>query len=181
MYKTIEIDDDVFEVLKHHAEPFVDSPNDVLRRLLLASPRPNGGSEPTRERGHRQQTRGASHFPTKARRKRTAGGGRKRAPSNALLSEEAYKIPLLSSLASAGGRMPTREAIAAVGECVRGQLKPMDREMLEHVGRERWEMRVQFVRLRLAEEGLLEKGSPRGVWEISGAGRSYLDGARSSK
>lgn len=31
----IEIDQEVFEFLKSQAEPFVDTPNDVLRRLLL--------------------------------------------------------------------------------------------------------------------------------------------------
>jgi negative regulator of replication initiation len=31
--ETIEIDDDLLELLKGHAEPFVDTPNDVLRRL----------------------------------------------------------------------------------------------------------------------------------------------------
>src|SRR4051794_26048577 len=32
---TIEIDDDIYAVLQHHGRPFVDTPNDVLRRLLL--------------------------------------------------------------------------------------------------------------------------------------------------
>ena len=32
---TIRIDDDVFEGLKKLAEPFVDSPNSVVRRLLI--------------------------------------------------------------------------------------------------------------------------------------------------
>lgn len=32
---TIEVDDDVMRLLKERAEPFVDSPNDVLRRLLF--------------------------------------------------------------------------------------------------------------------------------------------------
>lgn len=33
--QTIEIDQEVFEFLKMQAEPFIDTPNDVLRRLLL--------------------------------------------------------------------------------------------------------------------------------------------------
>lgn len=32
--KTIEIDEDVWNLLKKHAEPFIDTPNNVLRRLL---------------------------------------------------------------------------------------------------------------------------------------------------
>ena len=34
MSPTIRIDDDVFDELKKHAEPLVDTPNTVLRRLL---------------------------------------------------------------------------------------------------------------------------------------------------
>lgn len=34
----IEIDDEVFEFLKENAEPFVDDPNSVLRKLLLGKP-----------------------------------------------------------------------------------------------------------------------------------------------
>ncbi|MFJ2781575.1 hypothetical protein [Kitasatospora sp. NPDC087315] len=33
--RTIEIDDEVFAFLQQHSEPLVDTPNDVLRRLLL--------------------------------------------------------------------------------------------------------------------------------------------------
>ncbi|GGM16532.1 hypothetical protein ACFFX1_41100 [Dactylosporangium sucinum] len=38
--RTIEVDDEVFAFLQQHCEPLVDTPNDVLRRLLLG-----GGSE----------------------------------------------------------------------------------------------------------------------------------------
>jgi negative regulator of replication initiation len=33
--KKIEIDEDIFNFLKEHAEPLADSPNLVLRRLLI--------------------------------------------------------------------------------------------------------------------------------------------------
>jgi hypothetical protein len=33
--RNIEVDDDVYALLQRHATPFVDSENDVLRRLLL--------------------------------------------------------------------------------------------------------------------------------------------------
>ncbi|WP_406422756.1 hypothetical protein OH809_09950 [Streptomyces sp. NBC_00873] len=35
--RSIEIDDEVFAFLQSQSEPLVDSPNDVLRRLLLGS------------------------------------------------------------------------------------------------------------------------------------------------
>src|SRR5439155_10026585 len=48
MSPTIKIDDGVFDELKKHAEPFVDTPNSVLRRLLglaEAEPASNGRGE----------------------------------------------------------------------------------------------------------------------------------------
>jgi negative regulator of replication initiation len=35
----IDVDQDVFDYLKNNAEPFTDTPNDVLRRLLLGNER----------------------------------------------------------------------------------------------------------------------------------------------
>jgi hypothetical protein len=170
----IEIDDDLLDLLKRHAEPFVDTPNDVLRRLLLdtderATDSRSGGDQSSRtnQRGSQSKSRRGGGRPGKK------PASRMRAPSGALLSERAYELPLLEVLDAAGGRMPTREAVAAVGERIAGQLMPMDHDVLEH-GRERWEMRVQFVRLRLVEAGMLENESPRGVWEISDAGRECL-------
>lgn len=39
-HRTIEIDQDVFDLLKSKAEPFADTPNTVLRRLLLGRASP---------------------------------------------------------------------------------------------------------------------------------------------
>jgi hypothetical protein len=170
----IDIDDDLLDLLKQHAEPFVDTPNDVLRRLLLSRTEPvsdrRSGEGKARAGGPAQATSTSKSQRVKSGKKASV---RKRAPSGALLSEHAYELPLLAALDGAGGRLPTREAVAAVGEHIADQLMPMDHDVLDH-GRERWEMRVQFVRLRLVEAGLLEKDSPRGVWEISEAGRERL-------
>jgi negative regulator of replication initiation len=37
MMPTIRVDDEIWTILKQHAEPFDDTPNDVLRKLLLGS------------------------------------------------------------------------------------------------------------------------------------------------
>jgi hypothetical protein len=44
-YTSIQVDREVFEFLQRHATPLVDTPNDVLRRLLLA----NAGESPQEE------------------------------------------------------------------------------------------------------------------------------------
>lgn len=38
---SIEIDKDIFDYLKNHAEPFIDTPNTVLRRIIFSSTQPN--------------------------------------------------------------------------------------------------------------------------------------------
>lgn len=48
--RTIEIDEDVFTHLQHNSEPLVDTPNDVLRRLLLGDIA-QGGPRSTRKPG----------------------------------------------------------------------------------------------------------------------------------
>ena len=183
MTPSIEIDDDVFALLKEHAEPFVDTPNDVLRRLLVDAPnvRPRNNQSPKPgiaiPSGRRKRDSAANIAAARATKAsdgtRKRGPKRKRARSADLLSEEAYELPILRVLDEGGGRLPTSEAVAAVGEIVADQLKPMDHDVQDN-GRERWEMRVQFTRLRLVERKLLKTDSPRGIWEISDAGREHL-------
>jgi hypothetical protein len=68
--------------------------------------------------------------------------------------------------------MPTSEVVASVGELVKDMLLPAD---LETLGKKpRWEGRVQFTRLQLIRDGLMKKDSPRGVWEITGAGEKKV-------
>jgi hypothetical protein len=101
-------------------------------------------------------------------------GTRSRAPKGSLLDERAYWKPILEILASSdGGRAPAREVVDRVGEVVDERLTPLDREQVSSGGL-RWHTRVMFARLRLKDAGLLKRDSPRGVWEISDAGRQAL-------
>jgi Mrr N-terminal domain len=147
--RTIEVDTEVWNSLQGLAEPFTDTPNSVLRRLLELDP----SAAP--EQGLRTQAR-------------------RRAPAGSLLPESAYEQPILKALVGQGGRAPAREVITAVGDAVREKLTQLDQADLSNGGK-RWENRVQFTRLRLKERGLLLSGSPRGVWEISDLGRTALD------
>lgn len=79
-------------------------------------------------------------------------------------------MPLLRALADRGGSASAREVIEAVGRDLASDLMPLDKEKLGS-GVVRWENRVQFVRLRLVEQGLLAKDSPRGTWKLTDAGR----------
>lgn len=119
-----------------------------------------GTSAGTKRRARRRRR------PLRNKRNRTP-----RVPVGSLLPEDRYVLPLLTALAARGGTAPAREIIEAVGERLRADLLPTDKENLPS-GDVRWQKRVQFVRLRLVEEGLLANDSPRGVWALTAAGQA---------
>ncbi len=149
--ETIEIDDDVLEVLREQAEPFTDTPNSVLRRLLGIDP-------------------GEAGKPARLGSDRKSSG---RASPGSILPESEYEIPILQELAARGGRAHATEITDAVGDRLKDRLTGLDQEHLDS-GEVRWRNRVQFTRLRLKERQLLAADSPRGIWEITEAGSSYL-------
>lgn len=166
----IEIDQEVFEVLKERAEPFIDSPNSVLRRAL--------GLEELDDDATPSPSRPPMAFAVvetpKRKRARTSGRGRtKRAPAGSLLPEAEYVDPILRVITDKGGRAPAREVIEGVGEIVGERLTSLDKERMAN-GAIRWHNRVQFTRLRMVDQGLLKRGSPRGVWEISDEGTRHI-------
>jgi hypothetical protein len=151
MPHSIDIDDDVLEILKRNAEPFVDTHNSVLRRLLGV------------DRVKRQFKRAAG----------TDVGEEERTMRGALLPEREYEAPILRYLDECGGRAPSREVIKAVGKALADDLTELDKRSVRSGG-VRWEKRAAFVRLRLVERGELVRDSPRGTWEISDKGRQRL-------
>jgi hypothetical protein len=182
MGHTIEVDDDVYGLLKDAAEPFVDTPNSVLRRLMgFDDLRPTDG-------GHQLtaatlSSGGSSIAPslTPPRPRSRKGSSKKkssgstRVPAGSILAEDQYELPLLRALVDAGGSAPSRDIVDAVGKQLDGRLRDIDREPLKS-GAIRWENRIQFVRLKLIERGWMEKDTPRGIWAISDEGRKQLDG-----
>lgn len=186
MSPTIRIDDDVFTALQAKAAPFVDTPNDVLRRVLGLG-EANSGSDETGSLNGGGGTLNAKESVSQARRsrrkaKRKATGRPRRqprAPAGVLLPEKSYERPLLEALDSLGGSAPASQAIDVVGQKLDGKLTDWDRTEMGS-GSVRWRNRVQFVRLRLVHEGFLSADSGRGVWKLTEKGRSRLR-ARSSE
>jgi Mrr N-terminal domain len=147
----IEVDKDVFKLLLEHAEPFTDTPNSVLRRLLGIDA--GGTARPARI----------------GPEKRGAG----RASPGSILPESEYEVPILQELTARGGSGHATEITDAVGRRLEDRLTKLDREKLDS-GDVRWRNRVQFTRLTLKQHGLLAGDSPRGIWEITEEGRRYL-------
>lgn len=171
MAPSIEVDEEVYALLTDEARPFVETtPNAVLRRLLsLGASSSNGSAESSASEPTRQPPSGR-----KGRRSRRRRSGQ-RAPAGSLLPEAEYEVPILRVLDDRGGRAPTSEVVEAVGEILKDRLTELDKAPLAS-GNIRWENRVQFTRLRMIEQGLLSKDSPRGTWEISDKGRQALKG-----
>jgi hypothetical protein len=175
---SIDVDNEVYKELQVQAEPFVDTPNTVLRRLLdldviEASALDEGGGAGAKAPSPADvaaRRASASRAPrARARKAKAKESTRTRAPSGALLPEDRYELPLLVALAERGGKGSSRDVIASVGEQLKEDLMPMDKEALKSGGI-RWQSRVQFVRLRLIERGLVAKDTPRGTWGLTDAG-----------
>jgi hypothetical protein len=71
-----------------------------------------------------------------------------------------------------GHSMPTKRVLKALEPILRPHLKPADYAGLPKTGGTRWENKVQWARLRLVEDGLLQtvEQAGRGVWALTPAG-----------
>lgn len=185
-HRSIVVDEDVFATLQSLAEPLVDDANAVLRRILHL-PASRTDTAPTgytleAESNVETPVRSAGGFPVKRSssprsgrsmsQKRKRGSGT-RAPAGSLLPEAQYELPLLEALVELGGSAPTSEVVDRLGKTLDDKLTEGDRETLSS-GEVRWKNRVQFVRLGLIKGGHMMKDSPRGVWEITDAGRQRV-------
>jgi negative regulator of replication initiation len=151
MMPTIRVDDEVYERLKSDAEPFVDTPNSVLRRLLeLDASAEAESNQPDR------------HVSSERMR-----------PGD-LLDRKVYDLRILDVLEEAGGSSYAPDVVDAVGKLVADQLTPND-WLENNSGVVRWKNRVAWRRFNLVRMGLLKSDSPRGIWEISTEGRRVLE------
>ena len=190
MSPTIRIDEEVYEALKRRAEPFVDTPNSVLRRLLELAPGqeqggdredpsarvvPTGAPELNKPAARTVVTRpGGKKVVLVPRPKKVAKPAKRtRVPNGSLLPEDQYDLPLLRTLAEQGGTVAYKDLVKGVEEKLNGRLTELDRANLSSGG-VRWQSRLQFVRLRLIERGLMSKDAPRGFWAITEEGRQFV-------
>jgi restriction system protein len=91
--------------------------------------------------------------------------------------EEAYYRPILQVLVELGGRAPMGQILDRVGQVMQGVLREVDYQPLaSDPDLPRWRNSAQWARNSMVQEGLLKNDSPRGIWEISEAGRQSLRG-----
>lgn len=115
--------------------------------------------------GKRQKMRQLATEPTRG----------EQLPPGVLTPLEQYRRPLLEVLVELGGSGRSRDVIRRVGAKMAAVLNEYDRQPVRPGSRQtRWELRTAWARQQAVKDGLLKRGSPRGVWEITEAGRQWL-------
>jgi hypothetical protein len=151
---TIRIDDDVFEGLKKLAEPFVDTPGVVIRRLLI-------------EKGVLKES------APRIRPTSTPRPAAERVLTPQLTAQTVYEQFLLVTLETDfGGSGDKRRVTQAVIERMvkQGFIGPADLELVA-TGETKAENTITWGRNALKNRGLVRRGSKRGIWELSEEGR----------
>ncbi len=89
--------------------------------------------------------------------------------------EEDYRLPILGALVRLGGKSSSNNVLDQVGKVMGDALNKYDKEHLVSTpSLPRWRNTAQWARNGLVNEGLLSKSSPKGIWEITEAGRKAL-------
>ncbi|MBD2254924.1 winged helix-turn-helix domain-containing protein, partial [Nostoc parmelioides] len=103
-----------------------------------------------------------------------------RLPRGICTPQEDYKLPILKALDDLGGSARTKTVLRQVKKLMKGTLKRIDyQNYINQQGsytiiEPRWQKNAKWARYHLMKEGFVKSNSPRGVWEISKAGRQYL-------
>ena len=90
------------------------------------------------------------------------------------LPQDAYEMPILDAIFEMGGSGRARNVLNAVGEAMSDFLPMIDLNPVKSSGEPRWRKIAQWARYEMTLKGLLNSGTPRGVWELSGKGRSMV-------
>jgi len=146
---TIRLDEEIYAALKKLAEPFVDTPNSVIRRLL-------------EEHGHVAKKKPAP-APTVT----------KPDPEFEPTPQSVYEEFLLKVLDEQfKGRGDKRSVTHAIIEKMQKQklLRSADLELVA-TGETRAENMIAWGRNALKDRGLIGGSSPRGIWELTPEGR----------
>ncbi len=154
MMPTIRIDDDVFQGLKLIAEPFTDTPNSVIRRLL-------------EDRGVLAKAKADVVQTAKYQVKSDANR-----QSVSLTPQPTFETFLLHVLGTKfNGRGGKHEVTKAVLELMNAQgfIGSADLERVS-TGETKAENTIAWGRNALKEKGLISRVSPRGIWELTPEG-----------
>ena len=142
MSPTIRVDEDVFKWLQKQAHPFVDTPNDVLRRIAKLAPE---------------------------RRLRAGVTSRRPSSETGITPQREYQRLLLQILSRNGGKARYRDLMVEIEKQMRSRLTSADygrNKSGDFIWRNRAAWALQF----LKRDGLMQHNAGRGIWELTAAG-----------
>lgn len=160
-----EVEATIEEFSSKVGEVFAESDRETLERLL----RRKFEMENFREAVKDLQKQWARMWNGRGKKRR-----KKKLPRGLRTPQEQFVRPLLEALVELGGEAEAGKVIDLVGEKMKGELNEYDKEPLSN-GQPRWRNTVQWCRLDLVREGLLNPDSPHGIWEITKKGEAYLE------
>lgn len=147
MMPTIRVDQAVFEGLQKLGEAFIDTPNTVIKKLLI-------------EKGvldSAEQKESSTKKPTRAKRGK-------------LTPQHVYEEWLLKTLwGKYKGKAKKGEVTAETISAMEGILGDADFEKVS-TGEPRAENTIAWARNALKERDLIKSNSPRGIWELTDQG-----------
>ena len=91
--------------------------------------------------------------------------------NNKITPDILYQFFILGILVKLGGSADTATVIKRIRENYGDKFSEKDLMETEKTKVVRWENNVKWARKHLVDAGYLEKGSPRGIWEITNEGR----------
>lgn len=88
---------------------------------------------------------------------------------------EAFFLPILQALVQLGGSGRVQAVLEVVEEIMGDQLNKYDYQSIPSDPKIiRWRNNANWARWKLVQEGFLANDSPRGIWEITDAGRQRV-------
>ena len=99
---------------------------------------------------------------------------RDRLPQGRATSRKEFVEPTLRVLQKMGGSGEADAVVERVERIMKPVLRDVDYEALPSDGVPRWKKHVHGARWKMVQDGLMKRGSPRGLWEISEEGRLHL-------
>ncbi len=158
---TIRLDDDVFAGLKALAEPFVDTPNSVIRKLLVQCGAISTSDSSTDSDAARVEAIGSPN-PSSPRRARVSRH----------VTQTIYENHLLQVLARQFKGRGDKQGVTRAVLKQMGALGLLTENDHTHVssGETRAENTVAWGRNALKDRGLISSTSPRGTWELTELG-----------
>ena len=105
--------------------------------------------------------------------------GRRRLKKGVKTPQPAYRDAILVSLLELGTSAKAKEVLELVCEKMKDQLTPFDLEAIESNPKEpRWRNTAMWCRNDLANEGLISRDTPKGIWALTDKGRAEAEKIR---